>query len=336
MVEMIVEYGQVSDLPTALRQVEATAEIGAQVAKWQVFDPKRLAGPEALRYWGQELGGKENQREMFDKLGCLSREDWAKVARACHDNGVQFMATPFDLEAVDMLDLLGVTAFKIASGDVTYRPLIEKVAATGKKVYLSTGASSTEEIFDAARWLHGSDVILMACDLVYPCAAQDSSIASQMANLRRMERMYADVPAWPVIGLGYSDHTQEVITGAVAVSLGATVLEKHITIDKDRGTPDDKMALTVSEAQAYLRAANDASEIVEPVRGDPQAPARVGARRSAHATRDLGTGHRLNAEDVAWLRPCPEGSIPPSRDLAGLTLVRPVKAGQRIDISDLA
>lgn len=336
MIDFLVEWGQVSDLPTALRQVEATHEIGARTAKWQIFHPSRLVGPDAKRYWNKELGGAESQRDMFDELGCLTENEWRQVARACHDHGVQFMATPFDLEAVDLLERLGVSAYKIASGDLTYKPLIEKVAATGKKVYLSTGASTQEEIFDAARWLEGSDVVAMACDLVYPCDPADSSINEQMTALRRMERMYADVPAWPVVGLGYSDHTREVITGAVAVALGARTLEKHITLDKERGTPDDLMALTVTEAAAYLQAANDAAAIVEPVRGDPQAPARIGARRSAHAKAFLPRDHILTPDDVVWLRPCPEGAVPPTKDITGKRLARPIGGGQRINTADLA
>lgn len=336
MIDLLCEWGQVSDLNTALRQAQATQEIGATVAKWQVFDPARLVGPEAKRYWGKELGGEEDQRAMFDHLGCLSELEWRRVARECHDCGVQFMATPFDLEAVDLLERLGVSSYKIASGDLTYKPLIQKVAATGKKVYLSTGASTPEEIFDACRWLEGSDVVAMACDLVYPCDPDDSSISQQMTVLRRMERMYADVPSWPVVGLGYSDHTREVITGAVAVALGARTIEKHITIDKGRGTPDDLMALTPTEAAAYLQAANDAAAIVEPARGDPQAPARIGARRSAHAAVALPRDHILTPEDVVWLRPCPEDGVPPTKDIAGKRIVRAIAAGQRINTNELA
>lgn len=336
MIDFLCEWGQVSNLKTALRQVEATREIGATHGKWQIFHPSRLVGPEAKRYWNKELGGAESQRDMFDELGCLTEGEWRQVARACHDAGVQFMATPFDLEAVDLLEGLGVSSYKIASGDLPYKPLIERVAETGKKVYLSTGAATPEEIFDTARWLEGCDVVAMACDLVYPCDTTDSSIDQQMTVLRRMERMYADVTAWPVVGLGYSDHTREVITGAVAVALGARTLEKHITLDKSRGTPDDLMALTVTEATAYLKAANDAAEIVEPARGDPQAPARIGARRSAHAAINLPAGHRLTDADVSWLRPCPEGSITPAKGATGKTLVRPIAAGQRIKTDDIA
>lgn len=336
MIEFVAEWGQVSDVDTAIRQARATAEIGGQVAKWQIFDPAKLAGPDAPRYWSKSLGGESDQRKMFDQLGCLTERQWRKVARECASLGVKFMATPFDLEAVDLLERLDVTAYKVASGDLTYKPLIEKVAATKKKVYLSTGAASPEEIFDATRWLEGSDVVVMACDLVYPCAPQDSSIDAQMAQLRQMERRYADVPVWPVVGLGYSDHTQEVITGAVAVALGARTLEKHVTLDKERGTPDDLMALTLTEAEAYIRAATDAAEILEPMRGDPQAPARYGARRSAHATRDLPGNYTLKDSDVAWLRPCPDGAIPPSHEITGKRILRSIKAGHRINLTDLA
>ncbi len=331
MIEFVCEWCQTDTLTEALAQVTATKEIGATHAKWQIFNPSKLAGPDATRYWHESLGGSGSQRDLFAEFGCLSGSEWREVAHTCLDMGVEFMATPFDFEAVELLENIGVSAFKLASGDITYRPLIEKVARTKRRVYLSTGAAQQYEIANALSWLRGCEVIPMACDLVYPCPAEQASLAAQIPALRRYCAEHIQDPT-----LGYSDHTREIITGAVAVTLGARVLEKHITLTPERGRPDDRMALTVEQAKTYRQLADDALALTSKVDGDPQHAARVGARRSAHASRDLAVGDTLKTEDVAWLRPCPAGSISPQIHLAGYTVKHPVKAGERITTNDLA
>ena len=327
-VTMICEWAQPRSLDNALAQVCETHIIGAQYAKWQIFDPARLVTPDAPRYWGAELGGPATQRETFEAGGQLTEDEWREVADACRFRDIEFMATPFDLQAVTLLERLGVGAYKLASGDINYKPLVDRVAQTRKRVFVSTGAASQPEIDRALQWLHKCDVVPMACDLVYPCSAASATVGPQMRRLRdRAVGNYFDI--------GYSDHTREVVTGAVAVTHGATVLEKHITLDRDGGCPDDRMALTSYDAQLYRRLAVDASILNAKVTGDPQAAARVGARRSAHAARDLPAGHILGVDDVAWLRPAPEGSIAPTQKIAGRTLTNAIDAGARIDRYDL-
>ena len=321
MIELICEWGVPRSLAQALEQVNATHEIGAQFSKWQMFDPKRLASKDAMRYWARELGGDDKQLATFRRAKGLDEREWARVWRECDKLGVEPLVTPFDLEAVDRLEELGVSAYKIASGDITYKPLIEKVAATGKRVFLSTGASELLEVSRAVGWLDGCKVTALACDLVYPCPASD-------ADLSR-------IPALPPADFyGYSDHTREVVTGAVAVSLGATVLEKHTTLSPEGDSPDDKMALTVDKAKTYRKLAEQAYSLCQPVIGDPEILARIGARRSAYATRALSAGQTVRASDIVWLRPCPEGGIEPHEDIVGERLGSPVGMGERIDRGD--
>ena len=162
-------------------------------------------------------------------------------------------------------------------------------------------------------------MIPLACDLVYPCPAESADLGCQIPKLRQL----AD-------RVGYSDHTTSTITGAVAVALGASVLEKHVTLDPGGDAPDDKMALTVDQATEYLAHARAAGTLLSKVEGDPQEAARIGARRSAYARYPLEAGQVLKSSDVAWLRPCPADGIPPYRTIAGRTLACAVGQGERI------
>lgn len=326
----ICEWGIPRDLKTAIRQAEATTEIGGTFAKWQMFNPDRLVSKDAKRYWDPSLGGHESQYRNFSEAGGLTDAEWLRLKAECDRIGVGFLVTPFDLEAVDLLEEIGVEAYKVASGDVNYVPLLKKIAATGKRVFLSTGAATDAEIVQAIMNFdtHGTvnpNVVPLACDLVYPCRADQ-------ANLYRIPYLRTVT----IRDTGYSDHSRQVVTGAVAVALGATVLEKHVTLTPRGDSPDDKFALTPMEMAEYIRLANEAAVLCAPVEGDPQAAARVGARRSAYAARDISTPRVLvGPDDVVWLRPAPKGSIPPTEILSDWVLRRPIKAGEPIRWKDL-
>lgn len=322
---MICEWGPPGTLARASAQAAATQVIGAKYAKWQAFNPDSLVSGEAQRYWAPELGGPDSQRALFAAAGMLEPVEWADLFVRCREIGVEPMVSAFDPQMVGMLANAGLGAFKIASGDITYRDLVLRIAATQKPVFLSTGAANYGEIARAEGWLNGCATTLMACDLVYPCRLEDSNIGSQIEDLRDLH----------VSRIGYSDHTREEETGAVAVALGATVLEKHVTLNPDGDAPDDKMALTVRGARRYREMADAAARILASVDGDPQQPARVGARRSAHARTPLPEGHVLSSADIAWLRPCPAGAVGAATDLSGRKLTRAVEPGERIGYGDL-
>ncbi len=314
--------------------MKATAAAGWDTAKWQLFAPERLASQDAAAYWDPALGGSPSQLETFRANGMLTHDEWRRVVNACAEHGIRFLCTPFDLEAVDELEDLGIGEYKIASGDITYKSLIEKVARTGKPVVLSTGAALLGEIDRALWWLSGSSVssvTLLACDLAYPTALED-------ARLDRIMQLYGHFRGRTAArAFGYSDHTVESFTSMLAAGWGATVLEKHCTIDRAGPAPDDRMALAPDAMADYARYAQftialdwSAAQLWQV--SSVERPARVGARRSLYAARDLAAGAVLTDGDIACLRPCPEGAFTPAdlAEIVGRRLVDDLSAGSHI------
>ncbi len=329
MTTVCAEWGQShhGNLNTALLQVEATAQAGADICKFQIFQPERLVSKDARRYWARSFGGDDSQLTTFTNNGMLDTDDWIKVAAHCERKGVLFCATPFDLEAVDLLAALGVTTIKLASGDITYPHLIHRAASVAERLLLSTGASTLDEIDRALEWCYDAnpacEVTVLACELSYP--AKD-------ANLGKI-RTLKDHGLQHV---GYSDHTLEIGTGANAVRAGATILEKHCTLDPEGGVPDDAMALDPTELKLYVQTARAAEAAqfngrVAPVNmvSPAEHAARVGARRSIYAATTMRKGHVITPQDLTYLRPCPDGALEPWQDdqLIDAQITRRVTAG---------
>ncbi len=328
-IEIVAEFGQShrGDVATAIRQAEVAKAAGCAYVKWQMFDPERIAGPTARRYWDPALGGAETQLETFHTNGNLAPDGWRHLKTACDEIGIGFLVTPFDLEAVDLLEELDVAAYKIASGDITYRQLLLKVAATGKPVFLSTGAAHLYEVEQALVWLGHIGVTLLACALSYPCEPKDANLARIQTLLCMAERV------------GYSDHTLGSWTALAAVAAGADVLEKHATLNPVGDVPDDRMALGPDVLAAYV----DLARYGEELRGSDEIapviaewPAREGARRSLHAAHDIDPGHIFQPGDFTYLRPA--GPYEPADEdyLFGRRAVKAIPAGKQIAQSDLA
>lgn len=331
MIQIICEWGQShrGNLDVAKAQARLTKAMGATFSKWQLFEPERLVSVNAKRYWNKSLGGDESQLKTFKNNGSLAKEEWQELKAYCDDSGVGFLVTPFDLQAVDFLEDIGVSHWKIASGEITHKPLIQAIAQTKKPVFLSTGASLIWEIMQALEFLDNNLTTLLACDLVYPCPPAD-------ANLSRIPALRKSFPF--VAGYGYSDHTREVETGLAAAALGATVLEKHCTLDWKGGVPDDRMALEPIQMREYIRLARLGNQLVGyaflRASGAEQA-AKIGARRSAHAARDIPVGKKFEPEDIIFLRPCPPNGIPPTDadSLFHKNASRAFKSGEMIIVS---
>lgn len=305
-VRVIAEFGQAcrGDLDTAMRQALVARDAGCWAVKYQCFQADRLVSTDARRYWDASLGGSDSQMETFVANGMLRPDEWAKLADYCRTIGVEFLATPFDLQAVDLLEDIGVNAYKVASGDLTYRQLLEKVAATGKPIILSTGASSAIEVRNALKWLAGCNVTLLACALAYPCPPE-------AASLWRIPFLASKFPRCAV---GYSDHTLSPTTALAAAVLGADILEKHCRLEGAPGVPDDRMALSPPELAEYVHLAQSGAQMRGVRALYPSAqemPARVGARRAIYATRDIAAGDMYALDDFAFLRPCPPDGYPP-------------------------
>ena len=301
----------------AIRMAHDAHQAGAYGFKTQLLKPDTIAAPGAPLYWDDRFGTK-NQREAFRLAGLVDYGAWSAVKEACDDIGIVFFATPFDLEAVEVLHGMGVQHYKVASGDLTYRDLIRACYATGGEVILSTGAAYEQEIVRALEW--APDATLLACTLSYPTPYH----AAHLARITALQKLTPSV--------GYSDHTSWKYTALAAAALGAEMLEVHYTHDRTADdVPDHAMALdpaglseycTAAWAGHILRGHGTLAPCQEELR------ARDGARRSAHAAFSFPAGHVLTPEDYLWVRP--NGPVQPWQDLAGKTLMESVTAGHQI------
>ncbi len=226
---VIAEAGvnHLGDMELARKLVEAAARAGADIIKFQTYKAEKLTRRDAPRFWDWdgETDSKGSQFDSYSQLDSFGLEEYRELKKNCDELGIEFMSTPFDRDAVDMLVEVGVQGFKIASCDITNFPLLEHVASKKLPVLLSTGASEITEIRGALELLLSKgleDVLIMHCTLTYPTPAED-------ANLRAILRLREDFPS---VLVGFSDHTLGYEIGAAGTLFGAAALEKHFTVDK--------------------------------------------------------------------------------------------------------
>lgn len=310
------------DRGTAIRMVEEAARAGVDVVKFQTYKAERLATRGSGAYWDVAEEPTETQFELFKKYDALEPDDYSAIAAACRDSGVEFLTTPFDVEAVGWLDPL-LTFWKIASGDITNVPLLERVGATGKPVALSTGASTVDEVREADETLRRAgapDVALLHCTLAYPTAPEDAALGA-------LTVLGAEFPG---VVLGYSDHTAPPTSFTAietAVALGSRIVEKHFSLDRTKAGNDHYHAFEPAEF-AELRRRLDLQHLLlgEPVKRvlPAEEAARIGARRSVVAHGDIDAGMVLTRDMLDVKRP--GGGIEPRffENLIGRRVVRAV------------
>lgn len=323
-VEIVAECGQThsGSVGMALKLVDEAKAAGCVAAKFQHLTPTLLAQPNAALYWHEQNSGVRDQRQAFAANGSLTQPEWETVAERCRDIDLEFMSTPFDPSAVHQLRDLGVRRYKVASGDLTNRPLLEAVAATGLPVVMSSGAAAMDDIDRAVEWWRSAkgnqDVTILACSLIYPCPP----VHAHLARITRLRDAGYRT--------GLSDHTAETETALAATALGATLLEKHFCLGPSH-VPDTRFALTPERMAEYVRYAQLGATMIGECGTDCEAEARRGARRSVCAARVLPAGHQLTADDLVMLRPA--GGIPPSDAgmLVGVFLARPYAEGEPFD-----
>ena len=298
--ELVAEIGAANgDIRYALDVVHAAKECGFDYIKGQIYDRDRLVTRTAESYAQPGISVPVTQYEDFAKT--LDYGQWEGVAGECERIGIGFFFSAFDFQAIEFGERLGVSRYKIASGDITYKQLIQRVAETGKQIIMSTGAATEFEVRRALEWtsmargesLLDDTTIVLACSLSYPCKPED-------ANLLRMETLRDN----HTDQVGYSDHTFGV--GAIhrAHHLGAVMVEKHFTITPGAGgdhdfaiTPQQMQGITWNSGQLIY----DGSPELGP--SPVEIRARVGARRSIVAARDLTKWSNLALRDVVMLRP---------------------------------
>jgi sialic acid synthase SpsE/CMP-N-acetylneuraminic acid synthetase len=283
----------------ALQLVDTAVEAGADAVKFQMFRADDLACASAATapYQQDRVLGK-TQREMLADLE-LSPAEFARIKEHCDQAGIVFLATPFGVPELRWLAELGVPAIKIASTDLVNVPLIEATVATGLPLILSTGAATEQEINGAFQQITdagaGDRVVLMHCVSAYPTPVEELNLRA-IAALRES----FGVPC------GFSDHSSLVESGGWAVAVGACILEKHFTLDRDAPGPDHAMSMNPIQLRDYVKIARAAAAAAGHGRLGfrvIEEPVRRLARRSVTAAVDIACGSVLRAGMLALKRP---------------------------------
>ena len=319
------------DPELAHRLVEAAAATGADAVKFQTFDPTALAAPGAPRASYQETTGDagDDQRAMLARLA-LPADAWSGLRDHAQDRGLVFLSTPFDERSAELLDGLGVPAFKVGSGELTNLPFLARLARRGRPLLVSTGMADMVEVaaaVDAVMAAGDPPLALFHCVSSYPARPED-------ANLRAIEtlRRAFGVPT------GWSDHTPGSELALASAAVGAGLIEKHLTLDRDMPGPDQRTSLEPAEFArmvAGIRAVTDAIGSGDKVPVEAEREIAAVARRSLHWTRSLPAGTTIADADLASLRP--GTGIPPGRDvdLVGRMTTRAVAAGSMVATTDI-
>ena len=237
-------------LDRARKMVKAAAGAGVDAVKFQTFTAETLVTKDAVKaaYQIKTSGENETQFNMLKRLE-LSCEAHLELMEVCRSYHVEFLSTPFDLTSIDMLRKMGLKRWKLPSGDITNLPYLRKIASLGQDIIMSTGMADLEEVKAAlsvftTAGLPLDKITLLHCNTEYPTPMQD-------VNLRAMHTIK---DAFPGVKTGYSDHTKGIEIPIAAVAMGATMIEKHFTLDRNLPGPDHKASLVPEELAQMVRA----------------------------------------------------------------------------------
>lgn len=289
------------DLALARQLVEVAARAGADIVKFQTFVADRLAtraAPLAI-YQAHNTGDGLSQHEMLRRLELTTDMHHALIAH-CRAHGIGFLSTGFDIGSVDLLVELGQSLFKIPSGEITNLPYLRHIGRLGKPVILSTGMSSLDEVAAAVAVLEQAgtsrtQITVLHCTTEYPALIGD-------VNLRAMQTLRDELG----VQVGYSDHTPGIEVAIAAVALGATVVEKHFTLDRGLPGPDHKASLEPEELVAMVAAIRNVEQALGTgikQMAPSEAANRAVARKSLVARRAIKAGETFTEENVAVKRP---------------------------------
>jgi N,N'-diacetyllegionaminate synthase len=323
----------------ALKLVEVAKECGADAVKFQTFSADKLVckGAEKAEY--QKMATGDGDQHAMLKALEMSVVLHHKLLKRCNELGIEFMSTPFDEDAADFLVSIGMRYIKIPSGEITNHPFLKFLAQKDIPLILSTGMSTLDEInaaisvIVAERLRNGfispieKMLTVLHCTSNYPADCKD-------VNLRAMQTIAVSTG----LPVGYSDHTLGLAVSTAAVAMGAVVIEKHFTLDKNLPGPDHKASLTPLELKELVKQIRDVENslgtgIKEPTQSE--LPVRALVRRSLTIVKNLKVGMKITADDVAILRP--GTGIAPSElvNTLGKKVIRDMDSGTTLHWSDL-
>ncbi|MCC6683292.1 MAG: N-acetylneuraminate synthase family protein [Phycisphaeraceae bacterium] len=314
------------NLQRALELTRAAADAGADAVKLQLFDPRTLLSQDAELAAYQISQGDTDPFSMLDRLK-LRLEQMQHLRAEAHARGLAFIVTPFSVENIAELRQLQVDMVKIASPDAVNVPLLDAAASLGRPMLISTGTCVLEELNHAVNLIRELGGCLLQCVSSYPTAPQHAAINAMVALRRAFH-----------VPVGYSDHTTDQMTGALAVAAGACVIEKHLTYDCHAVGPDHAASFEPTSFAAYVSHIRVAARMLGPISKQSHAAdqeVRRLCRQSVCAARPLRKGQVLTRDDLTVRRP---GTGIPAADLQqviGRTLQRDIDLGRLLQEDDL-
>ena len=287
------------DVTKAFELIDSAKMAGVDAIKFQTYSAEKLTTKTAPKYWDDGISN-ETQFDVFKKLDSLNKDEWKKIFDYAHKKQILCFSTPFDEDAVELLDSLNVPAFKIASADITHIPLIKKIASKRKPIFISTGMATMREIGDAINTIEkeGNDkIIIMHCMTSYPTKPED-------ANLEMIRTLEKEFPKYLI---GYSDHTLGIEIAAFSRLFGSKCIEKHFTHDKNLTiSRDHRLSLDSDDFKELI----NKMELIDLSKGSSmrnEFPSEVDsikyARRSIVSKKRIEKGSKITLEMLDVKRP---------------------------------
>lgn len=309
LVYIIAEAGvnHNGDFNIAKKLIDKAKEVGADAIKFQTFKSENLVSKDAKQadYQKKNLGEETSQYHMLKKLE-LSYKDFKSLSEYASLIGIDFLSTAFDMDSIDFLNTLDMKYWKIPSGEIDNLPYLEKIASLKKDVILSTGMSDMSEIKEAIEVLQNkgaSKISILHCTTEYPAPFEEVNLLA----MQEIENKFG-------VEIGYSDHTKGIEVPIAAVALGAKIIEKHFTLDKNMEGPDHKASLEPDEFEKMVKSIRNVEISLgkgekAPTKSEMKNKKLV--RKSIVAKRAISEGEVFDIENITTKRP--SGGISPMK-----------------------
>ncbi len=324
------------DINLAKKLIDAAAVAGVDFVKFQTFKANKIVSPNAKKadYQLKNAGKEgESQFKMLKKLE-LSDTDHQVLISYCQKKNIKFFSTAFDVDGISYLSSLGFNLFKIPSGELTNYPYLKAVAQTKKPVILSTGMANLDEIRVAIDVLINNgtkkeQLTVLHCNTEYPTPMPDVNLKAMLTIKKAFD-----------VSIGYSDHTLGIEVPIAAVALGATVIEKHFTLDRNLKGPDHKASLEPKDLKDMVDAIRNIEKAISGNGLKQPSPSEKKnihlARKSIHLSKDLSLGSVITESDIIPLRPGDGISTMNWEEVIGKTVIRDLKKFDKIIWTDLS
>jgi N,N'-diacetyllegionaminate synthase len=324
---IIAEFGSVHDgsFGNACKLIEAAAASGADVVKFQthIAEAETLADAPSPSYFNQE-----SRFDYFKRTG-FSKQQWIELKNKCISSKVKFLSSPFSIEAVDLLESIGVDFYKVPSGEVTNTPLLERIALTGKPVFLSSGMSDFSELDIAVKILEkNNQLVVMQCTSEYPCPPEKVGLNV----IKELSLRYGHVT-------GFSDHTLDNSAAFAAAALGAVVIEKHFTFSKLMYGSDAAHSMEPEDFTIFTKGLKDIWKMIDsPVDKNNStefSEMKKIFQKSIVINKDLICGHILKFDDLDFKKPGTGISANQWQDVVGKRINKELKKNNLLRKEDI-